>query len=129
MRAMMLVPTAVLLAGCAAVEDKQASRERSALERQLAERAPGPAENCVPQRQNQSLRAVDRQTIVYEDGPILWVNRLEADCAGLRPDSILIVETFAGSYCRNDVVRTLQPGSTIPGPHCRLADFTPYRRR
>ena len=118
-----------LAASCALAGGGKAGSERAALDRDLAQRSAGPAETCVPQRPNQSLRAVDRRTIVYEDGRTLWVNRLEANCPSLRPDSILIVETFANRYCRNDRVRALEPGARIPGPICRLGSFTPYRRR
>jgi hypothetical protein len=128
MRALILMVPA-LVAGCAMAGDGPAGRERTALDRDLAERVAGPAEACLPRRQNQSLRAVDRRTIVYDDGRILWVNRLEANCSGLRLDSILIVETFADRYCRNDRIRALEPGSPISGPACRLGSFTPYRRR
>ncbi len=128
MRAWFLIAPA-LVAGCAMAGDEPTSRDRAALARDIAGRVEGPAQACVLQRPNQSLHAVDRRTIVYGDGRTLWVNRLEADCAGLRPDSILIVETFADRYCRNDQLRALEPGASIPGPICRLGDFTPYRRR
>lgn len=127
MRALILIAPA-LAAGCAAAGEP-GSRDRAAFDREIAERVAGPAEACVPQRQSQSLRAVDRRTIVYEDGRVLWVNRLEANCPSLRPDSVLIVETFGDRYCRNDHVRALEPGARIPGPICRLGSFTPYRRR
>lgn len=128
MRALILM-VPVLVAGCTIAGDGQTGRERLALDRDLTERVAGPAEACVPQRQNQSLRAVDRRTIVYEDGRVLWVNRLEANCPSLRPDSILIVETFGDRYCRNDQIRALEAGSPIAGPICLLGSFTPYRRR
>jgi hypothetical protein len=128
MRALILMVPA-LVAGCAMAGDGPAGRERTALDRDLAERVAGPAETCVPQRRNHVLRAVDRRTLVYEEGRVLWVNRLEANCPSLRPDSILIVETFADRYCRNDRIRALEPGSPISGPACRLGSFTPYRRR
>jgi hypothetical protein len=127
MRLLFLV---LMLAGCAAsrVGDEETSESR-ALARQLAERSAGEPQDCAPRFEGQSLHAVDRRTIVYDAPGNLWVSRLEADCPSLRPDSMLVVETFGDRYCRNDLVRAVEHGSSIPGPYCRLGSFTPYRRR
>jgi hypothetical protein len=128
MRALFLV---LALAGCAAagrIGDDETSESR-ALARQLAERTAGEPQQCAPRFEGQGLHAVDRRTIVYDAPGQLWVNRLEADCPSLTPDTVLVVETFGDGYCRNDRFRTLERGSSIPGPYCRLGNFTPYRRR
>ena len=127
MRAL-LVPL-LLVAGCAASGDLDDGADARSLSSRLAERVAGGPQQCVPQRQAQSLRAVDGRTIVYEDIGTLWVSRLAADCPGLRPDSTIVVETFGDRYCRNDRIRALEPGTTIPGPICLLGEFTPYRAR
>lgn len=124
MRSLLLM---LALAGCAAAGDVEDTREKLALERQLASRVSGEPRDCVSRIGAQPLRAVDRRTIVYDVPGAIWVNRLAAECPGLRPDSTLIVETFGDRYCRNDRIRSLEPGSTIPGPMCRLGQFTPYR--
>lgn len=119
---------ALALGGCAAagpIED----RERAALDRQLAERVAGEPDRCVSRIGTTSLRAVDRRTVVYDVPGTLWVNRLRADCPSLRPDSVIVIETSGDGYCRNDRFRTLEAGSSIPGPVRLLGDFTPYRRR
>ena len=128
MKLRMLLPV-LALAGCASAGEVEDTREQRALQRQLAERVAGEPESCVPRNQIQSLQAVDRRTIVYDTGRELWVSRLAADCPSLRPDSTLVVETFGDRYCRNDRVRALEPGSSIPGPICLLGEFTPYRTR
>jgi hypothetical protein len=126
MRSLLII---LVLAGCAAAGDIEDRSEARALERELATRVAGEPRECVPRTQGRSLTAADRRTIVYDDLGTLWVNRLAADCPGLRPDTTLIVETFGDRYCRNDRVRALEPGSTIPGPICLLGSFTPYRER
>jgi hypothetical protein len=128
MKSLMWLPV-LALAGCASAGEVEDTREARALQRQLAERVAGEPEDCVPRNQIQSLQAVDGRTIVYDTGRDLWVSRLAADCPSLRPDSTLVVETFGDRYCRNDRVRALEPGSTIPGPICLLGEFTPYRTR
>ncbi len=119
---------ALALAGCAgrgSIEE----RERSGLERALAGRTAGAPQACVPRVQATNLNAVDSRTVTYDTGGTLYVSRLAAECPGLRPDSTLVVETFGDRYCANDRLRALEPGTTIPGPICRLGEFTPYRAR
>lgn len=128
MRLAMWLP-ALALAGCASSGEIEDGREARALERQLAGRFAGEPEECVPRIQAQALHPVDRRTLVYETPGRIWVNRLDADCPSLRPDVTLIVETYGDRYCRNDRVRALEPGTTIPGPICLLGSFTPYSAR
>jgi hypothetical protein len=128
---MMKIPTLMLalaLGGCAAAGSVE-NRESAALERQLAERVAGEPDRCVPRIGATALHAVDRQTVVYDTPGTLWVNRLRGGCPGLRPDAAIVIETSGDSYCRNDRFRTIEVGSSIPGPTCLLGDFTPYRRR
>ena len=125
MRIFLLV---LALAGCAAAGSLD-ERESEALSRDLAERVAGEPERCVPRIQATGLNPIDRRTLVYDTPGTLWVNRLRADCPGLRADSTILIETGGDQYCRNDRIRALEPGGSIPGPICLLGDFTPYRRR
>jgi hypothetical protein len=126
MRALLLLLT---LAGCAAAGPIEDSADTAALTRELSDRVAGEPRDCVSQNQAQSLRVVDRRTIVYHAGDTVWVNRLRAECPGLRPHSTLIVETSGSGYCRNDRIRGVEPGAVIAGPNCLLGDFVPWRRR
>lgn len=128
MRALLLLPL-TMLAACAANGGVEDTREAQLLQRQLAGRTAGEPRDCVPRMQAQSLQAVDRRTLVYETAGEIWVTRLAADCPGLRPHSTIIAETYGDRYCRNDRIRALEPGTTIPGPICLLGNFTPYRAR
>lgn len=113
------------LAGCAALG--QGEDDGAELARQLAGGSAGEAQRCVSSSQSTPLEVIDRQTIAYRTGSTIYVNRLRADCPGLRPFSTLIIETQGSQYCRGDRVRALDPGSSIPGPLCLLGDFVPYR--
>lgn len=125
----MRIPLILLaLAGCAGTGASPTAGEGDALSRELAGRVAGEAESCVTAGQSSSLRAVDRQTLVYREGRTLWVNRLRSACPGIAPMNTLIVEVKIGRYCRGDFVRGLEPGANIPGPTCVLGDFVPYRR-
>lgn len=125
---MRLLPLTILLAGCAATSADTETREQRELAEELAERTAGPAENCVPVRQGESLRIIDSRTLTYGQGRTIWVNRLDHACGSLRPMNTLIVEVSGSQYCRGDRVRGLETGSSIPGPSCILRDFVPYTR-
>jgi hypothetical protein len=127
---MRLIPLLLLLAGCAATDPQAGTRDQEALSRELAGREAGPSDTCIPADSGASgFKIVDSRTLTYERGKTIWVNRLEADCPGLRPLDTLVVELHGSQYCRNDRFRTVSAGSSIPGPSCFLGTFTPYRRR
>ena len=124
----MRIPLILLaLSGCAGVGASPTASEGDALSRELAGRVAGEAKSCVSAGQSDSLRAVDRQTLVYRDGRTRWVNRLRSACPGIEPMNTLIVEVTMSRYCSGDLVRGLEPGANIPGPTCVLGDFVPYR--
>lgn len=119
------------LAGCTTgATNGYEERDRAALASDLSTRVAGDTQSCAPiSAQGQSVRVVDRRTLVYEQGSTIWVNRLPADCLGMDRDSILIFESFGGSnYCRGDRVRALERGTRIPGPWCPLGQWTAYRK-
>ena len=123
---MRILGLALLLAGCAPLAQPDPSGQ--ALARELAGRTAGEPESCLPAAMHRGLRVIDRRTLAYDAGRTLWINRLPADCPGIEPPSTLIVEVHAGRYCRGDLVRGLEGGSSIPGPTCILGEFVPYRR-
>jgi len=125
---MMRALLSLTLAGCTAAGPLEDKASETALARELGDRVAGASEECVSQGQARALRVVDARTLVYHRGDAIWVNRLEHECPGLRPISTLVVESVGGRYCRNDRIRAVEPGTTIPGPTCLLGDFTPYRR-
>jgi hypothetical protein len=127
---MRLLPLLLLAAGCAATgtDSGAPSRDQLALTQDLEGRIAGAPQACVPIRQTQTLHIVDRRTLVYRDFDTIWVNRLGADCPGMRPFATLIVEAHGSQYCRGDRVRAVETGNAIPGPFCVLRDFVPYRR-
>jgi len=119
----------IALAGCAGGTNAREEREQAGLAQDLATRTAGAPQSCAPiSAQSQNVRAIDRRTLVFEQGSTIWVNRLPADCPGLDNDSILIFETFGGSYCRGDRLRAQERGTRIPGPWCPLGEWTAYRQ-
>jgi hypothetical protein len=127
---MRMLLLSLALAGCVAGATGWEGREQAALDRELAGRVAGESESCISWRSTQSLHATGTGLFVYRDGGTIWVNRPIHECgSSFRPTHTLIVEMRGGSrYCRGDLIRAVEPGSSIPGPLCALGDFTPYRR-
>ena len=126
-RSLPLLSLTLLLGACAAHGEPAPTRDQLALAGELEARTAGPAQQCIPSEQAQNLTIVDRHTVVRREGRTIWVNRLEADCPGLKPFATLIVDTYGSQHCRGDLVRGLDAGENIPGPRCPLGNWVPYR--
>jgi hypothetical protein len=93
----------------------------------LAGRVAGRAERCLPGGADARLTILDKDTIVWrQSGRRIWVTHPVGACASLAPDRTLLVESFGGMHCRNDLFRTITPGLSIPSAACRFGSFVPY---
>ena len=119
---------ALLVAACVSAPSDPDRREAEALARELSGRVAGAPARCVSAPPSNDFRAIDGSTFAITRGDTIWVNRPGGECPGFSGFSTLLVEAQSGQYCRGDHVRSLEPGSTIPGPICVLGDFVPYRR-
>lgn len=124
---MRLLPLLLLATGCAAGGDPPSGGE-TGMTRELAGRSAGEPRDCVPTSTGSTLVARGPQTLVYERGGTIWVNRLGAQCPGLDETSQLVIQVQGSQYCRGDRFQAREPGLSIPGPICVLDRFTPYRR-
>jgi hypothetical protein len=122
-----LLPILLLATACAATGGDPSGGETD-LQRELAGRTAGEPRDCVPNSSGTNLAARGRQTLVYDQGQTIWVNRMAAACPGLDATSRIVIEVHGSNYCRGDRFRTFHPGQSIPGPVCVLGTFTPYRR-
>lgn len=111
------------LTGC--ITDRMTSDEE--LADVIGDRVAQAPVDCVSTSLLGNARIIDKQTIVYRRTGTIYVNRLRSECPGLDPYTTLITEVKGGQLCRMDLVSTLDPGSTIPGPKCQLGQFTPYK--
>jgi hypothetical protein len=127
MRALMLISLAAVAAsGCTR---PVAPNQNAAFAQELAGRVAGAPQDCVGTMQAANLQVIDGQTLAYDQGRTIWVNRLGASCPAIEPLNTVIVEPKMGSeYCRGDHIRGLEPGGIIPGPTCFLGEWTPYRK-
>ena len=121
-----LITAVLVLAGCApSAPVENPSRDFVSA---VAGRVAGEKRGCVPTIGRSGLMPIDTRTIAVDNGSILWVSHLPAECPGLRPLATLIVERTGSQYCRGDLFRATEPGLSIPGPKCVLSEFTAYRK-
>ena len=128
----LLIALLALTAGCAATSAEPRNEDPLGKDndttRELARRTAGEPQDCVPIEPGRSLSAVERGTILYGGGRTLWLVRLRDHCPSIRRLDTLIVEPTGSQYCRGDRIRSVSPGSTIPGPICVIESFVPYTR-
>ena len=120
---LLLALAPLALAGC--ITDRMTSDEE--LADVIGDRVAQAPVDCVSTSILGNARIIDKQTIVYRRTGTIYVNRLRSECPGLDQYTTLITEVKGGQLCRMDLVSTLDPGSTIPGPKCQLGQFTPYK--
>jgi hypothetical protein len=125
MRALMLVAVAAALASCS----RPSTVGDNGFADPIAGRVLGEPQSCINTNSAENLHPLDAQTIAYGYGRTIYINRLAAACPAVGELNALIVEPgLPGQYCRGDRIRSLEPGSIIPGPTCNLGDWIPYRR-
>lgn len=122
----------LVLAGCTSSSELKASREATAA-RDLADalegRVPGKPQNCISSTGLNGPQIIDSSTILYREGRRVWRNDLPSSCPSLDRFSVIIAELHGSQICRNDLFRAVDPGSRIPGPHCRFGQFVPYVKK
>lgn len=116
---------ALLIAACVATPASMELRRAS----ELVGRTAGAPRRCVRIEQNVALTIAngDTHTLLYGRGRTVWANNLGPSC-GFAANDTLIVQPIGASYCRGDLVRSIDPVSGFRGPACFLDDFIPYSR-
>ncbi|MES2444898.1 MAG: DUF6491 family protein [Pseudomonadota bacterium] len=129
MRMRVAIAGAVALMGCTASAEVQTTRADRELAKELEGRTAGTPTDCISASNVQGPQVIDHDTLLYrESGRTIWRNELASECRSLAPMNTIVIELHGGQICRNDQFRVLEPGTTIPGPYCRLGKFVPYRK-
>jgi hypothetical protein len=136
MKALIVLCTAILAAGCThagkteANAQSQAAQDEAALAKALAGRTAGPPQNCVEQRDLGVNKSYGKGAIVFGESTdeVVYVNRPAVGCPGLDFGRALVIPNTISRLCRGDVVTVLDPVSSIVYGSCSLGVFTPYRR-
>lgn len=124
-----LLILAALVATTGATADSRADRETRELEKALAGRVAGKPFNCVDTSRAGGTQIIGNHTLIYHNyGRAILRNELPDACPGLDEDSIIVTEVHGSQLCRGDLFYTVERGSRIPGPRCRLGAFVPYEK-
>ena len=124
---------ALLLAAAAALATGPAlqAKERLTGEQQLAKllegREAGQPVSCIPLSRTNESRIINKTAIVYDSGPVIYVNR-PRDAASLDDDDVMVTELHIGQLCRLDVVRLHDRSNFFFTGFVGLEDFVPYRK-
>jgi hypothetical protein len=96
----------------------------------LAGKVAGAPSRCLPFRVS-SVRFINSNTIAYEAGARLYVNRLQRNCGNFvgMNYSILTRPFGFGGPCSGDLVQVVDSSSGMMAGSCVLGDFVPYARR
>lgn len=98
------------------------------LARILEGRVAGKPVSCIQLRgSSPSSRIIDGTAVVYDDGPVIYVNRPD-NPATHRSSDIMTFATSLNQLCRVDIVRTLDQATRMQNGSISLNDFVPYRR-
>lgn len=123
------LPLLALVLFAAGAMAADSDKEAHDLAKALAGRTPGKSFDCVDPTWAGSPQIIGNRTLIYrETGRGVLRNDLPEACPGLDDDSIIVNEIHGSQLCSGDLFYTLQRGSRIPGPHCRLGKFTPYEK-
>lgn len=128
MRVIAAFAIAGALSAASAPVDPQHSPEAEAkLDKMLEGRVAGPPVTCLPVIHVLHPIAVDDQTLVFRDGPRVWVNNLRGSfqCGQLDKMSDVQFGSMANQVCAGN---TIYFTSGMLQGACALGEFTPYRK-
>ncbi|MBN8806780.1 MAG: hypothetical protein J0I47_00865 [Sphingomonas sp.] len=133
MRTLLLL-SVVALGGCAmtpqerAAAADRAARDQSELQRSLAGLTPGETTDCLPSRQQSSLKAYGDK-LVYRVSPRLaYVSNTAGGCENVARGDILVTRSNQDRVCRGDIATTVDQTSRIPTGSCAIGSFTVWRK-
>jgi hypothetical protein len=94
----------------------------------LQGRVAGKKQRCISAEGDMLFHTSDQapNLLLWDDGKTLWVSDLGKSC-GIEGGESVIPDTRASYYCKGDFVRVGDRISILPGRHCALGDFTPWR--
>ena len=123
---------AVLAAAIAVAAPAAMARDTQSGEKELAKlldgRVAGQPTDCIALHGGSpSSRIIDGTALVFEDGPVIYVNR-PGNAQSLRSTDLITFATSLNQLCRMDIVRTVEQSTHMQTGVVDLTKFVPYRR-
>jgi hypothetical protein len=128
MRTIAVVIAASFLVGASAPDTIARTPDAQAkLDKALSGRVAGEPRRCLFIRQVLHPIAIDDNTLIFRDGPRIWLNRVQAssDCEQLGPQSSVGFGSHMGYVCSGD---PLQFSNGMERGVCVLGEFEPYTK-
>lgn len=119
-----LILAAATQAGAAATPTTKSDQR---LQKLLAGRVAGAPKTCIRPDFSARPEIFEGAGIVYRDGRTTYLATMAGGCPALRESRTIITRTQAGSICRNDPVRIVEPTGADFG-FCTFSGFTPYTK-
>ena len=130
MRSLSLVLVAAALNACTTAPPPPPTPEAQAkLESLIAGKVAGQPITCLPSYRADQMVVIDDNTLAFEDGRRVYVNRMQSGCDRLSSGFYtLVTRSTTPSLCRGDIaeVADISTGTTVGS--CVLGDFVPYTR-
>lgn len=126
MRRLLMVCIGLMLAGAADPTEPPRSPEAQAkLDKWLNGRVAGEPRKCLQVRHITHPVSIDEYTLVFRDGPHVWLNHVRAsfECGALSRQSAVSFESRLGSVCSGDTMLFSNNGDRGA---CALGEFVPY---
>ena len=114
-----------------AKETDRSSKAAQKMAKALNGRTAGPEVSCIPNWRGQSdMEVIDDNTILFEDGGIVYVQKPRASCDGLERDKYtLVVRQYgSGRLCSGDINQLVDSSTGFYGGSCVFGPFVPYRK-
>ena len=126
---------ASLLIGSSAVapaqESEVSSKSAQKLARALQGRTAGPEVSCIPNWRGQSdMEVIDDNTILFEDGAVVYLQKPRSSCDGIEADryTLVVRQVGTGRICSGDINELVDASTGFYGGSCVFGPFVPYRK-
>ena len=113
-----------------ALSDTPSPRAQRDLAEALAGRTQGPTQRCIPNYRSNNMTVIDDNTILFQDGRTVYLQKPRGGCPGLANGSrTLVTRQFGTSdLCDGDINRLVDLTAGIQGGACVFGPFVPYTK-
>lgn len=129
---LLVASAAALIASCTTAPAEQSQNPRAA--RELADalegRVAGQPQNCISNYPDTQVQVIDDQTILYDEGSTIYLQKPRERCLGIGSGSRTLVARQVGTsqMCDGDINETVNLQTRIGGAPCVFGPFVPYTR-
>ena len=121
-----LTAAALLLTSGAAVAGSKSPQEELAAE--LKGRVAGEPVQCISLNRVRSTRIIENTAIVYDAGPVVYVNYPRGGAGMLDDWDVLVTKVYGSQLCSPEVVELVDPSTHMKSGFVSLGEFVPYKR-